>query len=160
MNGGSIMPTEELLNRSGLSPALPLVGDRANGIRLNKSIVNMVKQNLKMLLLTSPGERVGVPEFGVGLKRYLFEPALDYTYNSIKNRIQQQVSKYMSSIILNNIEIVPDGNAIILSINYTIAPLKQSDTLSLSTTVQSSEKIQISTYADFSENPPNTTPLR
>ena len=32
-----------------------------------------VDQNIKMVLLTNPGERLGIPEFGVGLSKYLFE---------------------------------------------------------------------------------------
>ena len=30
----------------------------------------MIKQNLKMLILTNPGERVMDPEFGVGIKQF------------------------------------------------------------------------------------------
>jgi hypothetical protein len=36
-------------------------------------LTSVVDQNIKMTLLTSPGERVFDSNFGVGLKRYLFE---------------------------------------------------------------------------------------
>ena len=32
----------------------------------------VVEQNLKMVLLTNPGEKIFNLEFGVGLRRYLF----------------------------------------------------------------------------------------
>ncbi|MCU7864753.1 MAG: GPW/gp25 family protein, partial [Candidatus Thiodiazotropha sp. (ex Lucinoma borealis)] len=33
-----------------------------------------VAQSLRAVLLTEPGERIGRPTFGVGLRRYLFAP--------------------------------------------------------------------------------------
>ena len=35
---------------------------------LIKTVKDNVKQNLKMLLFTAPGERVMLPDYGVGLK--------------------------------------------------------------------------------------------
>ena len=56
----------------GLSPKLPLTKDPQDGYALNKEYVELVQQNLKMILLTAPGERIMEPEFGVGLRNYLF----------------------------------------------------------------------------------------
>ena len=56
------------------SPILPL--DLATGTINSFSeeeIEKMIKQNLKMILLTHPGERIMVPDFGVGLPRFIFE---------------------------------------------------------------------------------------
>jgi len=57
----------------GLSVKLPLYLDPDDGIGLNKTYRESVKQNFLNLLLTIPGERVMIPRFGVGLKRFLFE---------------------------------------------------------------------------------------
>ena len=57
----------------GLSPKLPLTRNSETGYSLNKTYRDMVKQNIKMLLLTAPGERIMDSNFGVGLKTYLFE---------------------------------------------------------------------------------------
>ena len=46
----------------GLSVALPLRIDEIDGAYgLNKDIITMAEQNLKMVVLTSPGERVMEP---------------------------------------------------------------------------------------------------
>ena len=37
-----------------------------------KNIKDTIKQNVKMVVLTSPGERVMDPSFGVGIRKYLF----------------------------------------------------------------------------------------
>ena len=58
----------------GLDAKLPLlVDDVYSFYGLNKTVKDNVKQNLKMLLFTAPGERVMLPDYGVGLKNYLFE---------------------------------------------------------------------------------------
>ena len=60
---------------SGFQPLVldgSLNKDSEDGFQLVKSLKQNIKQNLKMLLLTIPGERVMEPNFGVGLKTYLF----------------------------------------------------------------------------------------
>lgn len=56
---------------AGLSPKLPVSRDSEDGYSLTKTYEEMVRQNLKNLLLTNPGERMMDPDFGVGMKRYL-----------------------------------------------------------------------------------------
>ena len=57
-----------------LTPRLPLLVDKSQpGFELIDNIRDLVKQNVKMVVLTSPGERVMIPDFGVGIKGLLFE---------------------------------------------------------------------------------------
>ena len=72
---------------SNYSPTLPLRISPSNGFENNQTILQVVQQNLKMLLLTSPGERVMDPNFGVGMRRFLFEQFTDETRISIENDI-------------------------------------------------------------------------
>ena len=51
---------------------LPLTLDSTDGFGMIKTIRDMIKQNLKMLVLTNPGERVMEPDFGVGISQFLF----------------------------------------------------------------------------------------
>ena len=72
-------------------------------INLNKgtdSIREQLKSNLISVLLTEPGERVYQPDFGVGLKKLLFE-------NSVNTRrlnriIDKQIKLYVPQIQLIN----------------------------------------------------------
>ena len=58
----------------GLSPFLPLTEDNTDGpYKLNKIIPEVARQNLMMVLLTNPGEKMMDPTFGVGISRFLFE---------------------------------------------------------------------------------------
>ena len=88
---------------AGLSPKLPLRRDYTDGYALNKNFRDLVKQNFKMLLLTIPGERMMMPSFGVGLKRYLFELNTIGNSNIIEAEIRTQVRRYLPFI---NLEII------------------------------------------------------
>tara|TARA_Y100001963_G_C6696060_1_gene407052 strand:- start:289 stop:702 length:414 start_codon:yes stop_codon:yes gene_type:complete len=83
----------------GYSPLFPLESDSTDGhYVVNKTVKDMVKQNLRVLFLTGPGERVMHPHFGVGLRRYLFEPDLPQVRILLENRIREQVATYMPYI--------------------------------------------------------------
>ena len=100
---------------------LPLTYDSGNGFAMLKKLKNVIKQNLKMLFLTSPGEYVMDAGFGVGLYNYLFELPTQQTIQTIKPTIYDQVSKYMpyvhiKEIILDFTSI--DSNALRVSMRY------------------------------------------
>ena len=120
----------------GYSPKLPLVLDPIDGpYRLNRTLKEVVAQNLKMLVLTSPGERVMEPDFGVGLYNFLFELNTTHTRTSIKEKIRQQVKKYMPFITRMKIEFGEhegmeiDRNYLAVVITYAIPSLRETDIL-------------------------------
>jgi len=112
----------------GLSVALPLRIDPVDGAYgLNKTLVDMATQNLKMVILTSPGERVMEPEFGVGVRNYLFAQNSPGLSAQLRDRISQQVSKYLPYISLNNLQVFSpsilgdiDNTRLNIVINYSI----------------------------------------
>jgi len=119
----------------GLSVSLPLRIDTIDGAYgINKTFSQMASQNLRMVILTSPGERVMYPEFGVGIRSYLFEQNTPATLGTIKQRIIQQVSTYLPYITLMNVNVgsppIPgglpgdtDNTRINISIRYSIPAL-------------------------------------
>lgn len=86
------------------SPTAPMGSSDTDGFEVNRTIQKIIKQNFKMLLLTLPGERVMDPNFGVGLKGYLFEPFTETTLGKISTRIKAQTSTYIPPIEIINIE--------------------------------------------------------
>jgi len=125
----------------GLSPKLPLRLDPSDGYQLTKTYKEMVKQNLKMLVLTCPGERMMDPIFGVGLRNFLFEQKNGQTYGSIESTIRKQVGMYLPfveivDIIFRDMDNDPNvvANAVHVSLNYKIKPLDTYDDLALSVT--------------------------
>jgi uncharacterized protein len=127
----------------GISPRLPLVYDKTDGpYQLNKTLKDTFRQNLKMLILTIPGERPMIPEFGVGLYRYLFENIGDDTFSEIAHTISEQVAFYMPGISLEEINFITNDedstvglNEVIVSIKYNILPFNEQDQLIISSTM-------------------------
>jgi len=118
----------------GYSPIFPLHFSSRGGYALNESIVDVVKQNFKNLLLTIPGERIFDSNFGVGIKLFLFEQSIEETYDKIRDRIYAQTEEYMPFLQLNNVMIVADQeelNAVHILIDYTITNLSINDTINL-----------------------------
>jgi phage baseplate assembly protein W len=119
---------------SSLAIALPLTKDSGDGYTSIKDIKSMIKQNFKMLILTVPGERVMVPEYGVGMKTYLFNQFNDNTYAEIDSKIREQVKTYMPFIkiqeIITNSQ-SQDMNLLGLSIRYSIPRFGVTDLLEI-----------------------------
>tara|TARA_Y100000310_G_C20111705_1_gene547418 strand:- start:91 stop:459 length:369 start_codon:yes stop_codon:yes gene_type:complete len=112
--------------------ALPLQRDSADGFVMIKTIKTLIKQNLKMLLLTNPGERVMAPSFGVGIKQYLFQNFGHSTPADIENKIREQVKIYMPAINIQEISFGrtdPDSNTLGFSIVYSIPDINIKDFL-------------------------------
>lgn len=121
----------------GYSPKLPLAYDSTeDGLYgLNKGILDTIKQNLKMLLLTNPGERIMNSDFGVGIKRFLFEQDTEVVREELQNRIVSQVKKYLNYILIEEINISQPGsndeNVMFVNIRYSVPSLNVNDELIL-----------------------------
>lgn len=120
----------------GYSPKLPLsINDDDSVYSLNKTILETAKQNLKMLLLTTPGERVMDKNFGVGILTYVFSQDIQSVRNSIENKISEQVNRYLSYITINEVVFskpnTNNDNALYISIRYSINSLNTNDELNI-----------------------------
>lgn len=114
-----------------LSPKFPLYLSEEGGYASNKAIKEVVKQNFKNLVLTSPGERMMIPEFGVGLRNYIFEQSLEETAEKIEEALNQQIERFMPFIEVQAFVPYFEENQMIISIQYFITPISESDILSV-----------------------------
>ena len=125
----------------GISPKFPLMFDNTFGCyALNQTYAEVVQQNLKNLILTSPGERVMDINFGVGLRHYFFEPMTNSITYDITTALKEQVDTYMpfvtiSTVNYNTDETIAAANPNLLSVSvaYIIAPLNESGLLTIET---------------------------
>ena len=79
-----------------------------------------VKSNLLNVLLTEPGERILKPNFGVGLRNYLFENTSNI--ESLQNRINEQINTYIRGIELVNVDVIknPDSHQLNVIVTYRV----------------------------------------
>ena len=95
----------------------------------------MIRYNLKSTLLTNPGELVSNPEFGVGLRRILFEQPTPNTMQNLRARISSQVSTFLPYIKVVNLGMSVDQqrNLLRIKINYKITNTQVVEIFELST---------------------------
>ena len=118
---------------SGIAPKLPLQLSSTDGYAMTKTVKETMKQNFKMLVLTSPGERMMDPEYGVGLRRYLFEQNASYTRSSLVSAINRQAQKYMPFVNVLDVDFPETINPNILNVRiiYSIPNLGGRDVLEI-----------------------------
>ena len=97
--------------------AFPL--DQKNMFKGTETIQEQNKANLINLLLTYPGERINLPDYGIGLKNLLFEQQIDL--ENLKEDIQQQALIHIPSIRIQDIQtgLSEDEHTIFISLTYT-----------------------------------------
>ena len=111
----------------GLS--LPLRGDNLNDFSLTRNAAQQSAFNLKNLLLTTVGERINQPEFGIQLKALCFEQIDDELPIRIENEVKRAVSRWLGYLQIQSVETLTrdgDKSKIFVKINYTVgqgAPL-------------------------------------
>ena len=95
-----------------------------------------VKSNLINLLLTSPGERLMNPEFGIGIRQYLFEQVIDKQF--LKDKITDKVQIYIPEIEIDdvfikreNLETTPEIHTIRISLYYKVLVDRSTDAIEI-----------------------------
>ena len=115
------------------APRIPFSPDKNGNIASISNILENVNQNLRMVILTNPGEKIMDPNFGVGLYQFLFESGnKKVIYNNlyqrigaedlesmIKSKIRSQITKYLPDVIINKISIERNDNSLSIGLYYT-----------------------------------------
>ena len=101
----------------------------------NYQTKDAIKNNLINYFLTEPGERIGNPNFGAGLKNYIFSQINDGNLDFIKEDIQTKLNRYFSNVLIKELNItqsyidsIPVYN---ITFKYKIANTNISDTLTI-----------------------------
>lgn len=98
-----------------LGAAYPIT-KHPRGFLRTQSGMNQIKSDLLTLLLTEPGERVMLPEFGTSLKKFIFEPNDATVVEQIRAEIARAISIWEPRIAVQNIE-VSNGPNVLDSLN-------------------------------------------
>mgnify|MGYP003110697563 CR=1 FL=1 len=93
-------------------PAWPLKRGREDTYDLYTDIRSQINFYLTNLLLTSPGENISDPSYGVGLRQFLFEMNNQFTRSEINSRITEQILFYVRTIELVDVQVMSDADQI------------------------------------------------
>lgn len=70
--------------------------------------IEAVKNSIANAFLTSPGQKILNPRFGVDLRQYVFEPVSEFTTHSIRIRINSNLPRWEPRISLENVFVEAD----------------------------------------------------
>ena len=92
---------------------------------------DQAKSNLINVLLTEPGERIMEPNFGVGLKKLLFENQIKE--DEVEGRIKDQCAFYVPEVDITNliIQLIPDNNTLYIRLTYKFVINDEEDSIQL-----------------------------
>jgi phage baseplate assembly protein W len=82
-----------------------------------------VEQAIQILLLTERGERPMLPEFGGGLRRFLFEPNSPATRHAIEHVVRTALIDWEPRIDIDQVEVTADEtqpNLLLIHVDYVV----------------------------------------
>lgn len=122
----------DLRPRVAIGFDLPINGDGV--FTPNYQTRDAIKANLVNYLLTNPGERPGNPQFGAGLRRFIFTQIEEGNLEFIQQDIQGKINGNFSNIVVENLEIISNSeyNSINIKLYYSIPNTGIEDQLELS----------------------------
>jgi phage baseplate assembly protein W len=99
---------------------LPLNGPAV--FKSNFQTKDAIKNNLINFFLTNPGERYLNPEFGGGLRAFIFEQISNNSIQNLNEDITNKLQENFSNINIDKLNILreDDNNTIIVSLTYSV----------------------------------------
>jgi phage baseplate assembly protein W len=89
-----------------------------------------VRDELLQLVLTNPGERLFLPEFGGGVRKLIFEPADDVLAGVTKARLTQAINRWLGHrVVLEDVQISHEEAKLDVEIRYRLAGTKDARVL-------------------------------
>ena len=118
----------DLDSRTYVGLSFPLRADNNNSFAMTKTSIEQSRHNLRNLLLTYPGERVGNTEFGCRLREVCFEQHDENLPSKIEDVIVESVNQFLPYINIIDVETLTEENQpekIFVSIKFstTLDPL-------------------------------------
>lgn len=90
-----------------------------------------IKQAIKNIVLTTPGEKHFNPNVGSNVYNLLFEPLDAFTADTIKDEIINTINQYEPRVELTSVNVTPiyEGNKLNVTIEYRIVGLPIVETI-------------------------------
>jgi len=115
-----------------ITPKLPLNLGENELYDSTDDVVVVTRFHIKNIILTNPGEKISDPNFGVGVKRYLFENFSSNLVSSLNSRVRSQIARYAPTVEVLSLKVNPfvEENSLSFSLSYYIPVINKTDILS------------------------------
>ena len=83
---------------------------------------NAIKQSIRNLILTTPGEKPFQPITGSNVRSLLFEPLDMFTVETLRDEIINTITQNEPRVTLTDVDVLPiyDGNKINVTVEYKV----------------------------------------
>lgn len=110
------------------------VGFSKNALTDDLSVVtneNSIKQAVKNLILTTPGEKPFQPLVGSSVNELLFEPLDGFTVDALRDEIINTIIQFEPRVQIQNVDVTPiyEGNKLNVSIEYKVVGMPIVETI-------------------------------
>ncbi|MCE2909233.1 MAG: GPW/gp25 family protein [Burkholderiaceae bacterium] len=99
-----------------------------------------IREAIRIILMTEPGERLRLPEFGGGLGRFLFEPNILATHTLMRQRIADALKRWEPRVQVEEVDVQADAidpQAAIATITYRLVATQALERVALAVSVGS-----------------------
>lgn len=93
-----------------------------------------IREAIRIVLSTEPGERLRLPEFGAGLRRFLFEPNTLATHTLIRQTIAEALKRWEPRVQVEAVEVqadASDAESALATITYRLVATQVQERVSL-----------------------------
>jgi len=101
----------------------------------------VIKASILQLLNTKKGERVMLPEYGLDLQRYLFEPLDELLFSQIREDVQRVIAEYLPEVSIVFISVVSSEEVGVYGIPGLVIKLVVEKKLEFSNKIEVSLKV-------------------
>jgi phage baseplate assembly protein W len=119
MNGQKIDPQKSFL---GVGVGFPV---RLTSEQTLESAIyeEDIRQAIRIILGTNPGERLMRPDFGAGLNQFIFEPLNTTTMAQVKTRVEEALIDWEPRIDIDEVRVSADPsdrNTLLIEVQYRV----------------------------------------
>ncbi len=93
-----------------------------------------VRESIRLILMTEPGERVMRQDFGAGLGRFLFEPNVPATHQRLRAEVQRALTRWEPRVAVESVQVAvdpDDATAAVVTITYRLVATQARERVSI-----------------------------
>lgn len=80
-----------------------------------------VRQLIRQVLMTAPGERINRPDFGAGIRRMVFAPNNPAAASLTQTLVYQALSKWLATVIkVEEVAVTSEDEKLFITVHYLV----------------------------------------
>ena len=91
----------------------------------------LIRQSIRLILATEPGERVMRPDFGCGLRRFLMAPNTPGTRAAIGRAVEGAIAMWEPRVTVRTVEVTPTDTPSLLVVSVAYVHVRDGSTAGL-----------------------------